>query len=243
MNMEDNENVSGMNAILKAVLNFMLPILISALYLIMLFGLLDPNLWPVIGALILSYFISPFGKEVLIPIAMLGLLELADPPTATFAIILIATSVIFVDVMCSIFIIWNFDLITKIPKIGKFVMSFEELGRKKLESRPEKKRLARYGLAAYVALPFQGSGGIMATIFGIFGGMEKRNVLMSVFGGSTVGCFAIAIPSFYIGEQMLDIFGSTVSYLIGTIVLLAIIVFLIRRYLKNRNMNDNSHDG
>ncbi len=238
-----NKKVERRNAILKALMNFFLPILISAIYLFVLFSLVRNSIWMIVGVLILSYFISPLGKEVLIPGAMLALLDLATPPFAIYAIILVATSVIFVDVMCSVFIIWNFDLITKIPKIGKFVLSFEELGRKKLEDKPDKRKLARYGLAAYVALPFQGSGGIMATIFGIFGGMDDDNVLMSVFGGSTIGCFAIAIPSYYIGEQILDIFGSTVSYLIGTFVLLGIITFLIIRYLKNRKIiNDETED-
>ncbi len=220
-----------LDIIIKTVFYFILPIMISALYLVILFGLLDESLWSVVGLLILSYFISPFGKEVLIPGAMIGLLALADPPSAGYAIILVATSVIFVDVMCSVFLVLNLPLITKIPVLGKFILGFEAIGRKRLAAHPDKRLWARLGLAAYVALPFQGSGGIMATILGVLGGMRSRIVLMSVIVGSTLGCFAIAYPAYFVGEKMRDIFGSTVSYLIGTLVMLGIIVFLIIRYI------------
>ncbi len=223
-----------LDIVIKAIFYFILPILISALYLIILFGLLDESLWLVIGILILSYFISPFGKEVLIPVAMIGLLALASPPSAGYAIILVATSVIFVDVMCSVFLVLNMPLITKIPVLGKFILRFESIGRKRLAAHPDKRFWARFGLAAYVALPFQGSGGIMATILGVLGGMRSRVVLMSVVVGSTIGCFAIAYPAYFVGEKMLEIFGSTVSYLIGTMVMLGIIVFLVLRYMRAR---------
>ena len=229
----DREKLTA-NIIIKAIFYFVLPILISALYLIILFGLLDDSLWPVIGLLILSYFISPFGKEVLIPAAMIGLLALASPPSAGYAIILVATSVIFVDVMCSFFLVLNLPLITKIPLLGKFVLGFESIGRKRLAAHPDRRMWAQFGLAAYVALPFQGSGGIMATILGVLGGMRSRIVLISVIVGSTIGCFAIAYPAYFVGEKMLDIFGSTVSYLIGTMVMLGIIIFLVARYLRSR---------
>ena len=223
-----------LDIVIKAAFYFVLPILISALYLIILFGFLDESLWPIIGLLILSYFISPFGKEVLIPGAMIGLLALASPPSAGYAIILVATSVIFVDVMCSVFLVLNLPLITKIPVLGKFILRFESIGRKRLAAHPDKRMWARLGLAAYVALPFQGSGGIMATILGVLGGMRSRIVLISVVVGSTIGCFAIAYPAYFVGEKMLDIFGSTISYLIGTMVMLGIITFLVIRYMRSR---------
>ena len=237
---EDKKKNLTFDIIIKAIISFILPILISALYLIILFGLLDESLWPVIGILILSYFISPFGKEVLIPGAMIGLLALASPPSAGYAIILVATSVIFVDVMCSFFLVLNLPLITKIPVLGKFILRFESIGRKKLAAHPDKRFWARLGLAAYVALPFQGSGGIMATILGVLGGMRSRVVLISVIVGSTIGCFAIAYPAYFVGQKILDIFGSAISYLIGTMVMLGIIVFLILRYLRSLGKGDRS---
>ena len=216
-----------------------MPILISAFYLFILFSILEEAVVPVIGLLILSYFISPFGKEVLIPTATIGLLDLGSRASPVFDITLVATSVIFVDVMCSLFLIWNLDWIKKIPKIGGAVKAFEDLGRKRLESRPQKKQLAILGLGSYVALPFQGSGGIVSTIIGLMAGMEKKAVFLSVFAGSLAGCFAIAIPAYYVGEQMLDIFGSAVWYILGSLILLALVIFLINRYLKNRKINNN----
>lgn len=236
--MKEDSMPGNSNRIKRALFYFLMPIIISAIYLFVLFSTLKEAIVPVIGLLILSYFISPFGKEVLIPTAIIGLLDLGSRASPAYVITLVATSVIFVDVMCSLFLIWNLHWIKKIPKIGGAVKAFEDLGRKRLRSRPGRKQLAVLGLSSYVALPFQGSGGIVSTIIGLMAGMGKKAVFLSVFAGSLVGCFAIAVPAYYVGEQMLDIFGSAVWYIMGSLVLLALVVFLINRYLKNRKKNN-----
>lgn len=214
---------------------FFLPIFISVVYLLGIFLFLDNETFPIIGLLILSYFISPFGKEILIPVAMAGLFLIHGTSMPLFDICITATSVIFVDVMCSLFLVWNLELLTKIPKIGDLIYKFEKVGRQRFNKKKRSRNVARLGLTAYVALPFQGSGGIVSSIIGLMAGMSERNVFLSVLSGSIIGCFSIAVPAYFIGEKMSSVFGSPISYIIGVLVLVSVVVFLILRYLRNRD--------
>ena len=206
---------------------FFLPILISAGYISLLWLILPDAIFLVIGALILSYFISPFGREVLIPTAIIGIMDVH--PVGVLDLALVASSVVFVDIMCSLFLIWNIDLLKKVPKLGGLIRRFEEVGRGLLRRR-KKKKLATFGLGVYVSLPFQGSGGVASTIIGLMAGIPRRNVFLAVAVGSIVGCTLLAIIGYYIAETLVSVFGSSMYYLFGVLVLASIFIFLIHRY-------------
>ena len=55
---------------------FWFPIIVSVFYIEMLWLIVPEPMFPIIVTLLVSYFVSPFGKEVLVPTAILALLAL-----------------------------------------------------------------------------------------------------------------------------------------------------------------------
>jgi len=211
-----------------------IPIMASILFIIALWLTLSDAVFSIIGLLLLSYFISPFGKEVLVPTAIIGLLAIHGLAFMVQDIALVTVTVVFVDVMCSIFLLWNLDVLKLIPKVGKWIASVEKFGRKQLKKSRRRRRNTFVALTGYMALPFQGSGGIVSTIIGMMAGMKKKNIWMSVWIGSIAGTLSIAILSIYIGQALLDVFGSLAWYVTGMLIIFAIGLYIMTRFLKSK---------
>ena len=171
---------------------------------------------------------------MLIPAAVIALIDLHASTQMFTDIVLVVGTVVFVDVMCSIFLLWNLDLLKYLPVFGKWIDGIEKFGRQKLEKSRRKQQNVFLALTGYVSLPFQGSGGIMSTIIGMLTGMKKQKVWMSIWIGSFVGSLIIAILSFSIGEALMDIFGSTIWYFMGLFLVIGILVKIVLEYRKAR---------
>ena len=224
----------GTRGVKERLFLFCFPILVSAFYIVLLWAVVPESMFPVIGTLLLSYFISPFGKEVLIPTAVIALLALHGPNQAATDILLVTSTVVFVDVMCSLFLLWNLDLLKLLPKAGGLIARIESFGRARMRKNRRRRRHAFIALTGYVALPFQGSGGIVSTIVGMVVGMRKRKVWLAVWIGSIAGSLTIALVSFYAGQMLIDVFGSLVWHLIGILIMVGIAVYILASYLKFR---------
>ena len=221
-----------------------IPIIVSTVFIILIWLGLEPAMFLIIGLLLLSYFISPFGREVLIPAAVISLLALHGTSQIMLDIALVTIIVLFVDVMCSIFLLWNLDLLKYLPVFGKWIYGIENFGRQKLKKSRKKQQNTFLLLTSYVALPFQGSGGIVSTIIGMLTGLNKKRIWLAVWIGSFVGSLIIAILSFSMGQVMIDIFGSTAWYIIGMFIIASIVIYMIIGYRKARkqtNQTINSH--
>ena len=216
---------------------FFVPIIISTIFIILVWLGLSPAMFTIIGFLLLSYFISPFGREVLIPMAVISLLSLHGTGQMVLDIILIVGIVIFVDVMCSIFLIWNLDLLKYLPVFGKWITGIEKFGRQKLKKSQKKRHNTFLLLASYVAMPFQGSGGVVSTILGMLTGLRKQRVWLAVWIGSFIGSLIIAILSFYMGQIMIDIFGSAIWYFFGLFLMASILIYIVLGYRKAKLQN------
>lgn len=212
-----------------------IPILVSTLFILALLLTLSDAVFSIIGLLLLSYFISPFGKEVLVPTAIIGLLAIHGSAFMVQDVALVTVTVVFVDVMCSIFLLWNLDVLKLIPKVGKWIAGVEDFGRRQLKKSRRRRRNTFVALTGYMALPFQGSGGIVSTIIGMMAGMKKKKVWMSIWIGSIAGTLSIAILSVYIGQALLDIFGSMAWYVTGLLIILAIGLYILFLILQYRN--------
>ena len=209
---------------------FFTPIIASIIFIILLWLGLEPDMFIIMGVLLLSYFISPFGREVLIPGAIISLLALHGMGQMFQDIALVVIIVIFVDVMCSIFLLWNLDLLKYLPVFGKWIIGIENYGRRKLKKSRRKRQNMFLALIAYVALPFQGSGGIMSTIIGMLTGLNKRKIWLAVWLGSFTGSLAMAILSFYMGQVLINIFGSAIWYVLGLFLMIGILIHIIIDY-------------
>lgn len=236
--MENMTNKEIKNLQLR-VTHFLTPIAFAFFFILILYLILDAQTFSIIGGAMLLYLISPFfGRETIIPGALLlgipgvvdGLQKLHNYQSPLSDIVLITLSIAFVDIACSLFLIWNFDLTKKLPLIGKWIEKFERIGRSKLRKKRWIENVAFLGLFAFVILPFQGSGGINATILGRLTGMNRYKVLLSVTIGALLGSFLIAVISYYIG----DIFNVLKMRGIGIIITLCAFAGLVYWYLNNK---------
>ena len=109
----------------------------------------------------------------------------------------VAVSIAFVDFFVGLWMMWNWDLIKLIPFFGTYIRKLEEVGGEKWKKHKHLSHLAYIGLALFVAFPFQGSGGVGATVIGRILGMNKYRVLESIIGGSLFGTFLIAIATYF----------------------------------------------
>jgi uncharacterized protein YoxC len=131
------------------------------------------------------YTLPPAGKETIIPKAVAGEVPawIAGPATS------------IVDISVSMFLIWNYDWVKKIPFFGPALQRAEEKGRKKIEKARWFKRMSFVFCTFVVFVPFSGSGGFGGTIFGRVLGMHPYRVLLAVAIGSFIGSTGFAILS------------------------------------------------
>jgi len=231
---------------------FFLPVALVAIYSLALYEFLEWEAFALIGALMVLYFITPIGKYLLIPGALLvglntvaswigwsvdmpGLREMhAGNANPMGDIFLVAFSVAFIDMMCSMFLVNNFDLLQMIPVIGKWLRRMEEKGAERLRRHRQGENLAFLGLTGFVSLSVQGSGGIMSTLMGRMAGMRGRIVFAAITAGSLIGCFAIACASYYAGGAIMDSYGVAVVEAIGYGIMACLTAYFILTLWRDR---------
>jgi uncharacterized membrane protein len=241
----------GARYVAKRLGLFFLPVAIVAIYCLAIYELLSWEEFVLVGALMVLYFLTPVGKYLLIPGALLvglnavaswigwdvdmpGLRTMHGDSNPIGDIALVAFSVAFIDIMCSMFLVNNFDLMQKIPVVGKWLRKLEEKGAARLRGKRQGERLAFLGLAGFVSLSVQGSGGVMSTLIGRMAGMRGRVVFAAVSAGSLAGCTAIAAASYYAGGAILDSFGRLVVEAAGYAILACVLAYLAWSYWRDR---------
>ena len=140
------------------------------------------------GGLMLAYFfpLNPLGRITIVLAAIANL-------NLFFAVL----SIVFVDAVSSLFIVWNFGIATKIPFIGKFLLKTEEKGKKALEKYSWVRGLSFIGIVLFVAIPFLGTNAVVGSIVGKIIGMTPARVWIAVLIGSIIGVMVIALPAYY----------------------------------------------
>ncbi|MEA3557966.1 MAG: small multi-drug export protein [Candidatus Thermoplasmatota archaeon] len=140
-----------------------------------------------------AYTLPPAGKETLIPLAVL---DKEHPIPGLVA----GLSTSIVDICFSLFLIWNYDWVKKLPVIGPSLERTEAKGREKV-ARTRWFGKATFALTTlFVFIPFSGSGGTGGTIFGRVVGMKPYKVLLAVSIGSILGSTGFALAA----EQLKD---------------------------------------
>jgi hypothetical protein len=170
------------------------------------------------------YTLPPAGKETIIPKAVAGGVPgwIAGPATS------------IVDVCISMFLIWNYDWVKKIPIMGPALERTEAKGRERVERARWFKRTAFIFCTFVVFVPFSGSGGFGGTIFGRVLGMNPYMVLLAVVIGSSIGSTGFAILSeqfvrFLEGTPFLE-FMNNLNMIQLVVILIAIgfIIYVVR---------------
>lgn len=155
--------------------------------------------------ILLAVYMCPgFGKESIVP-AMLGGGHILDAleniginiqlsiPTEGFPIWIVLLGIITIDMTLGIIISYNFDLLLKVPLIGKILGLFTNKTTILLEKKPWIKGLASAGLFLFMYIPFMGSSSINTSIVGRIISMHPKALLPIIFIGSLLSTLTMAI--------------------------------------------------
>lgn len=150
---------------------------------------------------------------------------------------LAAFSIMLFDLMGALFIIWNFPpLALRIPWFGHWAKRFMTTGREQFDRHPIIEHISSVGLAFFVMIPFEGSGGVAASIIGrMLGGMDHLKILISVGIGSLISASAIALSAGFIISLVESGIISGIAGGAGIIIVAIVAVYI---WAKRRRKNN-----
>ncbi|MGA1872878.1 MAG: small multi-drug export protein [Thermoplasmatota archaeon] len=198
--------------------------------------------WEVASRLLdvwIFYTLPPAGKETVIPKAVAG----EVPPWMAG----VATSV--ADSCVSLFLIWNYDWVKKVPFLGPALQRAEAKGRQKVQKAKWFKRTAFLFTTFVVFVPFSGSGGFGGTIFGRILGMNPYRVLLAVILGSMIGSTGFAILSkqavnFFEGTPIIEFLNNMdMIQIVIVIIAISLLIYAIRNPKKAAEKTTRAVDG
>ncbi len=130
---------------------------------------------------ILAYTVPPLGKETVIP----ALLHRGYPGWLVF------TYILGLDILGGLVVVWNYDRILQLPKVGPMLARVQTRWERDLAERPWMRNLTFTGVVLYIAVPLQGSGGLAGSLLGLTLGMKPYRVLLAVIVGSALASFLV----------------------------------------------------
>ncbi|MDH7491864.1 MAG: small multi-drug export protein [Methanolinea sp.] len=211
---------TGTDSLPSIVFSLVLAPLLAFLYYFLCVLILPLEKALILGGLMILYYIPPSGKESLIPVGI----ALGIPWW------LMATSLALLDVLTSLFMILNIRLALRIPVLGPWISGFLGKGDEFMKKRPWIARWSVLGVAFFVFLPFQGTGGVGATLVGMLIGLSPLQILLAVAIGASAECLLFAVGSDIIWRLILG--NISVGIPVAGAVLAAVVVayVLLRRW-------------
>ncbi len=200
--------------IINRILRLTIPFVLAGGLVLMLFWLYDDAALQ-LGGLLLLYFIPPAGKESIIPAGIaLG-----------FPFQVMCLSIVWVDVACCLFMIWNFELICNVPYLGTIIQYLIKKGEIYLAAHRWLERLYFIGLTFFVFFPLQGTGSVTGSIIGKMLGLKPIEIFGAVTIGSVLSSFLIGY-SVYALHEYLDVnIWYVLILIIGVIIIIPIISY------------------
>jgi uncharacterized membrane protein len=146
-----------------------------------------------------------------------------------------ALTLTLLDVITALFMLLNFTLMLRVPRLGPWIEKTTASGREFMAEHPWLKRWRIPGLAFFVMLPLQGTGGVGATVIGLMIGLAPMEILVAVAIGAAVESLAFAVGWGLVRELMLAnlVLGIVVAVavIVGTILL---IILIQRRFTHDK---------
>ena len=214
--------------ILVRIYHFAFPIIVAVIFILSLYILFPNSLFYRIGGILALYLIPPAGKESMVPAAV----YLLKDHYGIWSIFIASTLISMVDILVAWWVGWNWDLVKMIPLLGRYIQKLEKIGKKKWKEHRILRKFAYAGIAAFVAIPFQGSGGLTATVIGRIFGLEKYKVLASIGLGAIVGTLIIGFGAYF----TIFTFGEKALLIIGGIIIFIIVLSVIYKWLKGEEI-------
>ncbi|MCQ8894666.1 MAG: small multi-drug export protein [Methanolinea sp.] len=210
----------GRDSPLSLLFSLSIAPLLAFLYFSLCFFTLPPEKALVLGGLMILYYIPPSGKESLIPLGI----ALGIPWW------LMATSLALLDVLTSLFMILNFRFALRIPVLGPWISTFLDSGEEFMKKRPWISRWSVLGVAFFVFLPFQGTGGVGATLVGVLVGLSPSRILLAVAIGASAECLLFALGSDIIWRLILENLAFGAGVALAVIACGALIYLFLQRW-------------
>ncbi|NYT07953.1 MAG: small multi-drug export protein [Methanomicrobiales archaeon] len=199
-----------------------LPVFLGSALFFFSFLILPASLAMVLGGLMIAYYIPPSGKESLIPLGI----ALGIPWW------LMAFTLAYLDVVTSLFMILNLDRAERFPYLGPWITRSLAAGREFMVQRPWLARWRVPGVALFVMLPLQGTGGVGATIVGIMAGLSPAEILLAVGIGATIECLVFALGSEIIIRLLAT--NTTLGLAVVAAIVLAVLLYVFVSRYRNR---------
>jgi hypothetical protein len=127
--------------------------------------------------------------------------------------------------------ILNLDVAFRIPYLGPWIARVLAEGKGFLAGRPWLSRWGLPGLALFVLLPFQGTGGTGAPLVGWMLGLKPWEILLAIAIGSTVEALVFALGSEIIWSLATTYltYETALILALAFIALLAFVLYLLGR--------------
>ncbi|MDR0981450.1 MAG: small multi-drug export protein [Methanocalculaceae archaeon] len=170
------------------------------------------------------YMMPGFGKESIVPLSM----ALGIPWWQ------ITVGIIVGDMVLAIIIAYNFDLLLRIPLIGRVLPYFTSKTNEVLQKHLWIKGLSLIGLFLFMYIPFMGSSAINTTLVGRLLSVPPKTLLAIVLVGSILATLTMAVGM----HAVLELWAANPLYaIIAVIAVLAAAVIcwkLWQRYTEKR---------
>ena len=176
------------------------------------------------------YFIpSPAGdKTVLISTA---------PGFHGYGKYVMAINLAIMDTILAWFLTFNIDLVKRWRGAGRVIIAIEDKSKGLFEKHKWLKKIAVVFIALFVLIPFQGSGGLSASIIGRLMGLKPWKVLVAVSVGALTGCLAIA----YMVDTITKYFSTPVQITIFVVFVSLVTLFFVSSYRKDKRKKAEEH--
>jgi uncharacterized membrane protein len=211
-----------------------LPLLLPVVVLLVVWALFGSVIMYAALASMIAYLFGPLGRELVIPAAVLLLMESVS--AGVWEVVAISLSVASVDVSLAFFVVWNFALLRKSAFLARITDRMGNAFRRRLGGSPSNRGYAL--LAIYVAFPLQFSGGFIATIIGSLLGYEPRRMIAAVTAGSVIGSLTVGFLAYVIGSPILNILSLGVLGLAGILIVVGFIIAAVYVYTSYRRKRD-----
>jgi uncharacterized membrane protein len=121
-------------------------------------------------------------------VGLAGLVE--DAPVNVWAL---ATLVVYGDIATTLVMLANFHLLFKLPFLGPRLLRAQEASWNVLRANRWMRRAAWFGVAIFIAVPFQGTGAVVSTVLARLLALSPWSTFTAVAAGSALGCFPLAL--------------------------------------------------
>ncbi|MDO5845985.1 MAG: small multi-drug export protein [Methanocorpusculum sp.] len=174
-----------------------------------------PETFALYMGLFAVYMAPGAGKESIVP-----LLTAVGCPLAA-----IVCGIVIIDMALGIIISLNFDLLLRIPVLGKILGIFTRKAGETLHKYPWIAGLASAGLFLFMYIPFMGSSSINTSIVGRIISMHPKVLLPIIIAGSLMATLTVAVGV----QAVIRLWLVNPWYAVVAVAVAAVVVFVVWR--------------